>query len=76
MSEYIYGTDGHDGHWLTGEEIVRCRDCIRSEAASWSENSLIPMDFVDCKFWRSYENAKLIINPVNPDGFCAWGVRR
>ena len=27
MSEYIYGTDGHEGHWLTGEEIVRCRDC-------------------------------------------------
>ena len=28
MSEYIYGTDGHEGHWLTGEEIVRCRDCV------------------------------------------------
>lgn len=25
--EYVYGTDGHEGHWLTGEEIVRCRDC-------------------------------------------------
>lgn len=27
MSEYIYGTDEHESHWLTGEEIVRCRDC-------------------------------------------------
>lgn len=27
MSEYVYGTDGHEGHWLTGEKIVRCRDC-------------------------------------------------
>jgi len=27
MAEYIQGTDGHEGHWLTGEEIVRCRDC-------------------------------------------------
>lgn len=27
MSEYIYATDEHEGHWLTGEEIVRCRDC-------------------------------------------------
>jgi hypothetical protein len=27
MSEYVYGTDGHEGHWLTGEEIVRCKDC-------------------------------------------------
>lgn len=25
--EYVYGTDGHEGHWFTGEEIVRCRDC-------------------------------------------------
>lgn len=25
--EYVYGTDGHEGHWLTGEEVVRCRDC-------------------------------------------------
>lgn len=28
MSEYIYGTDEHKGHWLTGEEVVRCRDCV------------------------------------------------
>ena len=27
MSEYVYATDEHKGHWLTGEEIVRCRDC-------------------------------------------------
>ncbi|MBR2881820.1 MAG: hypothetical protein IKB96_05615 [Prevotella sp.] len=27
MSEYVYATDEHKGHWLTGEEIVRCKDC-------------------------------------------------
>lgn len=27
MSEYVYATDEYRGHWLTGEEIVRCRDC-------------------------------------------------
>ena len=27
MSEYIVGTDNHEQHWLTGEQIVRCRDC-------------------------------------------------
>lgn len=27
MSEYVYGTDEHEGHWLTEERIVRCRDC-------------------------------------------------
>ena len=26
MTEHIYASDG-DHHWLTGEEIVRCRDC-------------------------------------------------
>ena len=26
--EYIVGTDGNSGHWLTDEPIVRCRDCI------------------------------------------------
>ena len=25
--EYIVGTDGNSGHWLTDETIVRCRDC-------------------------------------------------
>lgn len=36
--EFIVGTDGHEGHWLTGEEIVRCRDCVscyRDEDGMW-----------------------------------------
>lgn len=36
MSEYVYGTDGHEGHWLTGEEIVRCRDCKYYEPTTYS----------------------------------------
>lgn len=32
MSEYIVGTDGHEGHWITGERIVRCRDCKNFES--------------------------------------------
>lgn len=31
MAEYVYGTDDHEGHWLTGEEIVRCGDCKHYE---------------------------------------------
>lgn len=27
MTEHIVGTDEHEGHWYTGEEIVRCGDC-------------------------------------------------
>lgn len=26
--EFVVGTDGHDGHWVTGERIVRCGECI------------------------------------------------
>lgn len=65
MSEYIYGTDGHEGHWLTGEEIVRCRDCKRYHP---KEGKMFSCKFEYGEFaqWRSAE----------PDGFCAWGERR
>ena len=70
MSEHIYGTDGHEGHWLTGEEIVRCRCC---------EHSL--KDGTLCQFFASWvpvaggdEYAEMPAD-VEPDGFCAWGVR-
>ena len=60
--EYVYGTDGHEGHWLTGEEIVRCRDC----------EFLNPRD-EECggRNW-----CKRMSFEVVPDGFCAWGERR
>ena len=68
MSEYIYGTDGHEGHWLTGEEIVRCRDCRLVEegrgiyAGAWF-----------CHHFSTTDRAGF---PVRPSGFCAWGERR
>ena len=58
MSEYIYGTDEHEGHWLTGEKIVRCRDCI------YRYGCLHLVDDGDDDMRRC--NA-------TPDGFCAWG---
>ena len=61
MSEYIYGTDGHEGHWLTGEEIVRCRDC-KNFASDELGDFCTLMDFEDVK-------------PMG-DGFCSWGERR
>lgn len=62
MSEYVYGTDDHEGHWLTGEEIVRCRDCAYCEKGrdGWHV----------CNRW----NEPLIF--ADGDGFCAWGERR
>lgn len=62
MSEYIYGTDGHEGHWITGEEIVRCRDCKR-----FSGYELEP-HFGYCERYDLQE--------VRGNGFCAWGERR
>ena len=63
MSEHIYASDG-DHHWLTGEEIVRCRDCKYYET--------VPEDSGDwCGYWtdRIYVDAR-------GSGFCAWGERR
>jgi len=61
MTEYVYGTDGHEGHWLTGEKIVRCRDCKHCYE-TW--------DGYECeRFSGEYHRAE-------PDGFCAWGERR
>jgi len=62
MSEYIYGTDEHEGHWLTGERIVRCRDCKR-----FSGYELEP-HFGYCERYDLQE--------VRGNGFCAWGERR
>ena len=52
-------------------EIVRCRDC---------KNGVRRGDEIDCvgplvQTW-DYYNDEPLHNPVPPDGFCAWGVRR
>ena len=62
MTEYIYGTDGHEGHWLTGEEVVRCRDCIHRALDPLGEYCTL-FDFEDV------DNQKTL------NGFCAWGVK-
>lgn len=64
--EYVYGTDGHEGYWLTGEEIVRYRDCRHYSDHEW----IIVTDVTHvCHFWHG-EPTK-----VEPNGFCAWGER-
>ena len=62
MSEYVYGTDGQEGHWLTGEEIVRCRDCKHFNG--WA-----------CEQSECFCCGELT-HRVEPDGFCAWGEAR
>ena len=63
MSEYVYATDEHKGHWLTGEEIVRCRDCIYFDKY---ENDEISVCY-------RFDNEQPI---VEPDGLCAWARRK
>ena len=67
MSERIVADDGHEGHWYTGEEIVRCRDCIyRRRSWNGHEPNFIGDWF--CSYTGGHE--------VKPTGFCAWGERR
>lgn len=62
--EYVYGTDGHEGHWLTGEEVVRCRDC-----KAFLEGAT-PNDVEQPHFCTLHGT-----DLAEPDGFCAWGER-
>ena len=67
MSEYVTAwTDDLPG-MTHGEEIVRCRDCKHYSDHEW----IIATDVSDvCHFWHG-EPTK-----VQPDGFCAWAVKR
>ena len=61
MSEYVYATDEHKGHWLTGEEIVRCRNCV------WFTNS---------SHYGAYCTNFGSPLGDDYDGFCAWGIKK
>lgn len=64
--EYVYGTDGHEGHWLTGEEIVRCRDC---KYVGVTLQGLPAERVLVCR--AHYHEF-----PTRANGFCAWGERK
>ena len=86
MSEYIYGTDGHEGHWLTGEEIVRCRDCKWLNMPDW-DNTLAMLygeppttcDLLSHNEWRMDGDRRVAESTfleVEPDNYCSFGERR
>jgi len=69
MTEYIYAIDGQQGHWFTGEEIVRCRDCrYYYEAEDYHPQGNVTR--LCCEYFCSYGDE------VSPDGFCAWAERK
>lgn len=61
--EYVYGTDGHEGHWLTGEEIVRCKDCVSSYR---DEDGM----------WCCFHGTGFYRKPTDEDNYCSKGKRR
>ena len=63
MSEYIYGTDGHEGHWLTGEEIIRCRDCEHYRE-----------EYEECM--RGLPSGNVVIFDCESHDFCSFGKRK
>lgn len=83
MSEYIFeiGVREHGGAYKhQREEIVRCRDCKHGHEVEWPRSWDIPADYLDCTgklttTW-DYYNDEPQANPVEPDGFCAWGERK
>lgn len=68
MTEYIYGADDHEGHWLTGEEIVRCKDCVK-----WSFFDVEDgVRFGECAEFTAKVD-KGCGHATREYGFCAWG---
>lgn len=63
--EYVYGTDGREGHWLTGEKITRCHNCIHYKPDPDPIDPGWPM-------WCEDSGRDI----VHPDSFCSWGEER
>lgn len=71
MSEYVVDLySEHDG--VRCEPVVRCRDCAN---ATECEDGTLDCHGPLVQTW-DYFNDEPLRNPVPPDGFCAWGVRR
>ena len=71
MKEYVYGTDGVEGHWLTNEEIVRCRDCEyyhdgTIKGRRYAEPHCLAIGELSCG----------ALFEVDEDSFCSGGERR
>lgn len=54
------------------ERVVRCRDC---QNATECEDGTLDCNGALVQTW-DYWNDEPLRNPVPPDGFCAWGVRK
>ena len=75
MSEYIIEsepTGQHGDRTARKEEIIRCRDCKHMHTVRhW-----LGMDVDECWLHADPESGALGKERTEPDGFCAWGVRK
>ena len=65
--------------WVIGgekhEQIVRCRDCEQGIETERNGKAIIDCHGPLVQTWDHY-NDEPLVNPVPPDGFCKWGIRR
>ncbi len=72
MAEYVVDRENVWPYGSQREEVVRCRDCAN---ATECEDGTLDCHGPLVQTW-DYWNDEPLRNPVPPDGFCAWGVRR
>lgn len=77
MSEYIYTSNGEPLANERGEillaragEIVRCRDCARFVPQGTYRFNCGVVNKDTCDVVRGF------VVQIDPDGFCAWGVKK
>lgn len=70
--EQIVGTDGHQGHWYTGEEIVRCKDCVYYDETPIYTEASSELSTANCHMFSHFD----IPYPVEANGFCYLGTTK
>ena len=77
MSEYIITCDEETASWIGNDvdlmkPIVRCKDCIYMHTVrNW-----LGMDMGECWLRADRESGALGKERTEPDGFCAWAIRK
>ena len=71
MAEYVVDLYA-EGKGVKCEPVVRCRDCAN---ATECEDGTLDCHGPLVQTW-DYWNDEPLRNPVPPDGFCSWGIRR
>lgn len=74
MTEYVCELEDatYEMDWTPKEKIVRCRDCERAyevDGGMYDCLGKLTTEW-DCYYDEPQQNL------VEPDGFCAWGVKR